>query len=213
MSYKPLRKDLTEFTTKCHFCPKQLSSLKAYVLQNLETNEIVYAGPVCAKRNISNSYTLNNVPDFTKFTLPNGSNTGGSTGDKITTTQVVDLNKKAVEYLVLRENKLAKEFNCSYKILKNYYTKYVKENLDAKEIQHIINIERKSPHNLKLQTLQKCYNYLFWIDVAMSKLPIEKRTFLKSIRSYILKNRKLKEQQLKGLNNWLEFIKGVPQLK
>lgn len=49
MGYQPLRKDLTETTEKCAFCPKHLRSLKAYVLKDIETGEVVLSGPECAK--------------------------------------------------------------------------------------------------------------------------------------------------------------------
>lgn len=69
MPYKPLRKDLTQSTQQCGFCPKMLTSLKAYVLEDSVTGVLKYAGPVCAKANVGANYSLADVPDLTKYTL------------------------------------------------------------------------------------------------------------------------------------------------
>ena len=145
--YRPIRKDLTETTTKCHFCPKPLRSLTAYILQDVTTGEYVYAGPECAKKNVGNKDFLKKIPDFTRFTAPNksddkGSQTGKGTGSGGRTPLTEeDQRRKAIEYLELRVNKLAKDFSTSHEKLEEYYTDYKNSELSNEAIRHILNID------------------------------------------------------------------------
>ncbi|MNR54128.1 hypothetical protein D3C85_1742630 [compost metagenome] len=66
---------------------------------------------------------------------------------------------------------------------------------------------------MKLDSLQKCYNYLFWIDVGIEKLDEDKRQFLKSIRNIVRERKQLTKKQFEAMNKWLGNIDGVPQLK
>lgn len=213
MPFKPLRKDLTETSRRCDFCPKFLTSLKAYVLEDEETGRTLYAGPVCAKNNVG-SYSLTGIPDLTKFTMPNGDgeNSGGGIGFS-GGGSVVDPRQKALEYLLLREEKLAHVMNTSYSVLEKYYIKTKKEELTENEVRHINNIEAKAPEKLKLLNLQKCYNYLFWLNVGIEKLATEKADYLRSVRNNLINNLEISQNQKIGVNNWLVNISGVPQLK
>lgn len=214
MAYKPLRKDLTETTRKCDFCPHYLTSLKAYVLEEIGTGTIAFAGPTCAKKKIAAEYTLAGLPDITKFTMPNGAGENGACGTGGFGGRTVDEpNRLALEYLVLREEKLAEPMGCSYSVLRNYYIKSKTQILSDEEVRHINNIEAKSPKKLRLANLQKCYNYLFWIDVGIEKLPTDKTEFLRNIRSALVDNGSISENQKVAVNNWLKNIQGVPQLR
>lgn len=217
MVFKPLRKDLTETTRRCDFCPKFLTSLKAYVLEEEESGRIAYAGPTCAKANIGANYTLAGVPDLTKFTLPNGDGEGGAGGTGGTGgsggSASADPNRQALEYLLLREEKLAQEMQTSYSVLKTYYDKSKTESLTDAEIRHINNIEAKAPERLRLANLQKCYNYLFWIDVGIERLPADKTEFLGKIRRALVSNGEITQGQKIAVNKWLKNIPGVPQIK
>jgi hypothetical protein len=66
---------------------------------------------------------------------------------------------------------------------------------------------------LKLASLQRCYNYLFWIDVGINKLPSDKIDFLRSVREDLVNSGRITEAQKKAVNRWLSNIDGVPQLK
>jgi hypothetical protein len=213
MNYKPLRKDLTETTRQCNFCPKHLTSLKAYVLEEINTGKIVYAGPTCTKNNIASDFSLAGIPDFTRYTLPNkeSENCSGGTGgyNGISTD---DPSRRVKEYLELREEKLAEEMQCSDAVLRSYYIKSKIEPLNDNEITHINSIEEKSQEKFKFINLYKCYNYLFWIDVAINKLSGDPK-FLKSIRSTLVSTGKISDKQKDGVNKWLSTIKGFPPLK
>jgi hypothetical protein len=211
MPYQVIRRDLTETTRKCDFCPQYLTSLKAYVLKDLETGKLTYAGPTCAKKNAREGST-SGIPDLTKFTLSNNHREGGSSGGRGGASDV-DPEKNAIEYLVLRECKLVEELNCSYSVLKKYYGKYSSQGLSEPDIRHINNIAAKAPYSLSPAALQRIYNYLFWIDVAVKKLPAEKTNFLAGVRKTIIEKGKISEQQTSSMNKWLENIDGVPQLK
>lgn len=214
MAYKPLRKDLTETTRRCDFCPKFLTSLKAYVLEEEGSGRIAYAGPTCAKDNIGTNYTLAEIPDLTRFTLPNGKSEGGAGGSGGSGGSTsADSNRQALEYLLLREEKLAEEMQASYLALRNYYIKSKIESLTDAELRHINNIEAKAPGKFRLANLQKCYNYLFWIDVGIERLPAEKTEFLSNIRRVLVSNGEITQSQKTAANKWLKNIQGVPQLK
>ena len=114
---------------------------------------------------------------------------------------------------MLRENKLVNELKCSYSVLKEYYEKLNSQGLSRSDIQHINNISAKAPDNLSPLTLQKIYNYLFWIDVGIEKLPSEKTAFLVGVRKTIISKGRITEKQKTSINKWLEHINGVPQLK
>ncbi len=214
MSYKPLRKDLTETTRKCDLCPRYLTSLKAYVLEEEGSGRIVYAGPNCAKKSISTNYSLTGIPDLTKFTLPNGrgkegnGGTGGSGGSNTR-----DPDRQALEYVLLREEKLADEMHTSCQVLKNYYIESKTGALTEDAVRHIINFEAKAPEKLRLASLQKCYNYLFWIDVGIKRLPADKGEYLRSVRQTLIKSGDISLAQKLAVNKWLAKISGVPQLK
>lgn len=216
MAYKLLYRDLTETTKKCDFCPKYLTSLKAYVLKDDKTGEIFYAGPTCAKKN-SIDDTLSGIPDLTKFTSTKedcgtilaSSNGSGNQGRG----QPQSPDKKAIEYLILREEKLINDLKCSYSVLKNYFEALKKRDLTESEVSHINNIEQKAPDHLSLRSLQLTYNYLFWIDVALNKLPSEKSGFLLSIQATLRSKGSISENQKAAVNKWLENIDGVPQLR
>jgi hypothetical protein len=211
VKYQVIRRDLTETTRKCDFCPKNLTSLKAYVLKSLETGELSYAGPTCAKNNAGED-ALSGVPDLTKFTLSANDREGGGTGGRSGASEDNPI-KKAIEYLMLREHKLAKELKCSYSVLKEYYEKHNSDGLSESDISHINRIAAKAPEDLRLPALQRIYNYLFWIDVAINKLPLEKTDFLTGVRSTIVSKGKISERQTSSINKWLGNIDGVPQLK
>ncbi len=214
MSYRPLRKDLTETSEKCAFCSRYLKSLKAYVLQDIKTGEVVFSGPDCAKKNLAVGHSLKGIPDLTKFTSATASRSSTSSGGGNTGTRHTDIERQsAIEYLCLRESKLSSMINCSYPVLANYYQEYLKGELSEDAIRHIKNIEKKTPESLKLGVLQKCYNYVFWIDIAISRLDEDKRSFLNSIRRTVLARKNLSTDQFISLNAWLKNIDGVPQLK
>ena len=211
VSYKVIRRDLTETTRQCDFCPKYLTSLKVYVLRNSETGELSYAGPTCAKNNAGND-SLSGVPDLTKFTSSTGDREGGGTSGQ-GRNAVDNPEKKALEYLALREEKLVSELKCSYTVLKDYYKKSKTQKLSEPDIRHINNIASKAPENLTLASLQRIYNYLFWIDIAIEKLPKDKTKFLTSVRKALTSKGKISDNQKRAINKWLENIDGVPQLK
>lgn len=212
MSYRPIRKDLTEIGEECFFCDTHLRSLKAYVLQDISSGQLVVAGPVCAQRHISSDFTLKGLPDLTKFTSATGSREPGGSGGSGGGSFEAD-RRKAIEYLQLREDKLCDEISCSWHVLKDYYQFYLAGELDDNAVNHINNIEKKAPNELRLSVLQKCYNYLFWIDVALSKSDPNKSDFLKSIRRYVVEREPLSKKQFETLNTILGRLKGVPQLK
>jgi hypothetical protein len=189
-----------------------LRSLKAYILEDLETGELYYAGPVCAE-NKAGKDALTGAPDLTKFTMTMGESerggSGGPGGNAVTEFAV----KRAIEYLILREDKLVDELNCSYQVLKDYYDRYSMGELSESDARHINNIASKAPDSLTPAALQKIYNYLFWLDVAIQKLDKEKTDFLVGVRNSIASRGKVTENQKNGINKWLINIDGVPQVK
>ena len=214
MAYRALRRDLTEETQKCHFCPNHLTSLKAYVLEDLEDGRLVFAGPTCARNHIGPGESLSNLPDLTKFTDTadeRGGTGGGGAGGGAGKDR--DDRKFALEYLLLREHKLADELRCSYPPLREYYIQSLSRPLTDTEISHIVNIEAKAPESLRLIALQRCYNYLFWIDAAIARLQAGKTDFLLNVRSTLIRKREISPAQKDGVNGWLKNIAGVPQLK
>ncbi|MCP4488445.1 MAG: hypothetical protein GY820_14150 [Gammaproteobacteria bacterium] len=215
MKYKPLRRDLTEFTEKCHFCLRPLHSMKAFVFEIVETGETVYSGPVCAEKFVESKEILKELPDLTKFTLAMKEGGKRTAGHEIVrgARRENSKRKKALEYLELREGKLAPDFSTSYKPMKAYYLKGKNSQLSDDEIQHILNIENKAPENLRLENLQRCYNYVFWIDIALAKIGEKAQDFFPGVRSYLVNNFKITPKQKEGINNWLKNQKGIPQLK
>lgn len=212
MSYQPLYRDLTEAAEKCHFCHKCLTSLKAYVLKDLNVGNVVFAGPYCAKNNIDSNMRLQDLPDLTKYTDSINDRQGG-VGGRGGTTDANNDRKRAIEYLVLREEKLVNALNTSYPLLKTYYEKMQFLELTDNEVKHINNIEANAPQILKLTRLQKCYNYYYWIDIGIKRLGPTANGYLKSIQAMLVKNHDIPPDKLKATNKWLMHIDGVPQLK
>lgn len=214
MSYVLLRKDLTETTRKCWFCSKSLTSLKAYVLRNCITGDEVYAGPKCTKKHIASEHDFSEIPDLTRFTVGDEASGATKEGSKRGHSPTHDSHKKwAMEYLILREEKLSEELKCSYSVLKKYLMKSREIGLTSEDVRHVNNIEAKAPEELRLENLQRCYNYLFWIDKALKALPEEKREFLQGVRTTLVKKKCIKPKQKEGTNKWLRNIPGLPQLR
>lgn len=212
MKYKALQRDLTESTEKCYFCGRPLRSLTAYILKETNSDNMVYSGRKCAADNIDDPSSLSDIPDFTRYTKvtsqSDGSGGSGGTGGA----NVVNTKRNAMEYLILREDKLREIPNCSYHVLKKYYEKSRKQELSEDELEHINNIEAKAPGRIRRQTLHKIYNYLFWIDVAIEKLSPKERQFLEGIRAYIIEKSRITKAQKVGVNNWLKNIDGCPSI-
>jgi hypothetical protein len=213
MYYKIVRRDLISEVRKCDLCPNKLTSFKAYVLQHDVTGEIKFAGPKCALKNISKGESLDDCPDFTNFTVNLQTHDGGGHGNASSKDVVDDAKQRAIEYLMLREEILSEEFKCTYHVLEMLYQKHKNEGLSPEDVKHINNIEAKAPQDLKLSHLKKIYNYLFWINVAISRTQENKANFLIDVRKSIIKFKKMTENQKKAINKWLERIDGVPQLK
>ncbi|BCS52663.1 hypothetical protein GSbR_04990 [Geobacter sp. SVR] len=173
---------------------------------------IVYSGPNCAEKNIDPATTLKDLPDLTKFTSSAAGGPGGSGGSGSSGSHASD-RKRAIEYLVLREEKLVSSFNTSYTVLKAYYNKMQTTELTDEEIKHINIIESHAPQALKLTQLQKCYNYNFWLEVGIKRLGPQDNGYLKGIRDILIKNHDIPADKLKATNKWLKNIDGVPQLK
>ncbi|MFV8411852.1 hypothetical protein [Vibrio owensii] len=165
------------------------------------------------KKHLAEGFSLKGIPDLNKYTSATGSGSGGSgCGGGSSSSNNAD-EKRAIEYLELRERKLADKINCSWEVLADFYSSYLQGNLTEGNIKSINNIERKAPESLRLDALQKCYNYLFWIDVGIERLDENKREFLLSIRETVRARRPLSTAQFDAMNKWLEHIDGVPQLK
>lgn len=218
MSYKPLRRDLTNGKEICFFCRKPLSSLKAYVLECVDIKATVLSGKFCANKNIASVYSLKSIPDLTKYTSEMSNKEMGKrrkSGLRGSTTSMDEEHnmKRAIEYLELRECKLTESFNTSYDILRNYYFTYKDgRKLEDDALRHILNIENKAPESLKLNNLHRCYNYYFWINVGIERLGADADKYLVSVRDYLIRNLEITEKQKVAVNKWLEHLEGVPQL-
>jgi hypothetical protein len=212
MQYKLLRKDFIEPNIICHFCRRKLTSLKAYFLQNKNTNELVCAGPDCAEKNKAEEENLYDIPDFAKIIIDNDTekHDGAKEGKRET---VSNQKRKALEYLFLREEKLNYNFKYSYEKLRKYYLLLKERDLTEGEISHINNIEAKAPPKLKLYQLQECYTCLFWIDFAIPHATEKDAQFIKSIRDFLIATGHITEKQKNAINNCLKKIEGAPQLK
>lgn len=215
MSYIVIRKDLTMGLQKCDLCSRPLNSLKAYVMEDTLTGKIILAGPTCALKNLADGYSLSGVPDFSTFTETVNTHLGGGHGN-VGSKNVVDQDdqekQRALEYLLLREEKLPKEMKLSYKALYDVYKKNKINELPLEKIKFINNFEAKAPVNLKLSSLKKIYNDLHWIDVGISQIPAGK-TFFSSIRKSLIEKQNLSTKQIDGVNKWLIHIPSVPPLK
>lgn len=207
MVYSLLRKDLIPIDTKCEFCSKTLKSGKGYLLIS-DLGSYVYAGKKCAMNNSSNGGTINKLPDLTRYTIsPEDENVnpplmpGGHGGRPANTP--ADEVRQASEYLILRQQSLKPYLpGISYSGFDKYYLSYQESTLDDKAVRHIINVEKKAPDKLKLKTLQKCYNYLFWIDVAIQRIGEDHKgtEFLQGVRDYMIKNYSITDIQKDGVN-------------
>lgn len=220
MIYSLLRKDLVSIDTKCEFCNRTLKSGKAYLLIS-DLGSYVFAGKHCAIKNSSNGEAVNKLPNLTRYTISPEDETdhapiviGGHGGRPLKSAS--DDYRKAVEYLILRQQLLRPYLpSISYSGFDEYYLSYQNNTIDEKAIRHIVNIENKAPTKLKLSTLQKCYNYIFWIDVAIDKIGEEHQgiPFLQGVRKHLVKNYSITNDQKDGVNKWLQHIESVALLK
>ena len=213
MSYKIIKRDLIREIRKCDLCLRSLNSFKAYFLEDAITGKIILAGPKCALNNINEGESLADFPDFTNFTTTLQTHDGGGHGSSGREDTVDNAKQRALEYLILREELLPKELKYSYHVLAKLYQKNKLEGLSSDDVKHINHIETKAPEDLKLSHLKKIYNYLFWIDVAISRIPEDKASYLIDVRKSIIKYKNITENQKKAINKWLKRIDGVPQLK
>ncbi|EPE7141548.1 hypothetical protein ACSOXU_001323 [Campylobacter jejuni] len=205
-----VKKDFIAFNKKSFCQDRLLTSGKAYYLHYKNNNKFCgYAGKECVRQKCSND--LNTIPDFTKSLISNfKKETKIIQGKKHT--HGINLSKSdismAIEYVVLRQNKLKKFKKANYFILNNYYKEYLNTNtLSLNSTKHILNIEAKAPLHFKLENLLTCYAYQYKILLALKNIPINKREYLISILSNLRQYYTLTDKQIEGLKEWFKRIK------
>jgi hypothetical protein len=208
-----IKKDFVPEDTESYCNKRVLSSGKAYFLQDNFGN-IHYAGKQCAEQYSNTNLSL--IPDLTKSLISNkeGSHSGG--GSSAGGSSTVDNSEAvAITYILLREEKLNDfqfgEKSLSYTVLKSYYEKYtLDKKLETKDVQHILNIEKKAPVSLSLKNLSTCYAYQFILERTLNYLRINDNKkgiiFIDGLIEYLKKNCKLSIKQIEGLNNWLQYL-------
>ncbi|HEC1746082.1 TPA: hypothetical protein R1699_000418 [Campylobacter lari] len=204
------KKDFVTPNTKSICKNKALTSGKAYYLYYENSNELYgYAGKECTMQNCYND--LNTIPDFTKSLISNSKKDTNISKNRFGCAYNTNLNindiSMAIEYVVLRQDKLKEFEKANYCILNDYYEEYLKTNtLSFNSIKHILNIEAKSPLKFKLDNLLTCYAYEYKILLALKDIPMDKRAYLISILSNLRQYYTLTDKQIEGLKEWFKRI-------
>ncbi|EAJ5701181.1 hypothetical protein I4Q68_001622 [Campylobacter lari] len=205
-----VKKDFIAFNKKSFCQDRLLTSGKAYYLHYKDNNEFCgYAGKECVRQKCSND--LNTIPDFTKSLISNSKKDTNVSENRFgctynTNTNINDISM-AIEYVVLRQDKLKEFEKANYCVLNDYYEEYLKTNtLSLNSIKHILNIEAKSPLKFKLDNLLTCYAYEYKILLALKDIPMDKRAYLISILSNLRQYYTLTDKQIEGLKEWFKRI-------
>lgn len=208
-----IKKDFVPEDTESYCNKRVLSSGKAYFLQDNFGN-IHYAGKQCTEQYSNTNLSL--IPDLTKSLISNREGSHSSGGSSIGGGKSLDNSESvAITYILLREEKLNEyQFegkSLSYSVLKSYYDKYkIDKKLEVKDIQHILNIEKKAPISLSLNNLSTCYAYEFILERTLNYLRINNKEkgvlFVDGLIGYLKKNCKLSIKQIEGLKNWLQYL-------
>ncbi|MEE8056752.1 MAG: hypothetical protein V3T17_02785 [Pseudomonadales bacterium] len=192
----------------CHFCSRPLPSGKVLFLHQDRGDPPVPAGPVCGIKHAGKKNS--DTPDIASqiiidgFTQPTLNNP-----DKTTKIQ-------AIEYLVLRGNRLADARGIGMPKLKLLYLKYLSNKLADDDIRYLINLNEHNKSKLPtltLDNLKSCYVYHYWIGVALKQANDAGVSFLKDIDKYLLENLFLSNGQILSLNNWFGYLNGIPDLE
>ncbi|MFG5140124.1 hypothetical protein O8I32_07440 [Campylobacter lari] len=206
-----VKKDFIAFNKKSFCQDRLLTSGKAYYLYYKDNNEFCgYAGKECVRQKCSND--LNTIPDFTKSLISNSKKDTNVSENRFGCTYNTNINTNdismAIEYVVLRQDKLKEFEKANYCVLNDYYEEYLKTNtLSLNSIKHILNIEAKSPLKFKLDNLLTCYAYEYKILLALEYIPQEKREYLTDILAKLRKYYTLTHDQVCGLKKWFENIR------
>lgn len=206
-----VKKDFVPEYTKSYHYGKKLTSGKAYYLKD-DNGNTYYASKYYVDKYLN--VDLSKIPDLTTSLISMTVNE-----NSINKTHTENRNKfnhdksNAIAYIILRQEKLT-QYNLSYEPLKKYYDKYISDgNLDDKDINHIINIEKRakqSDSKLSLYNLRTCYAYEFILKRTLNYLEqnqkIDGVKFINSLIFYLRKNYTLSENQIKGLQNRLHYL-------
>lgn len=205
MKGRVLRKDFLEEGEKCVICNKTLKSGKGYYVQ-IERKDFVllgFAGKECAKKIEKD---LTKLPDLT-HSLKTKRNVNQQK------TEEEKQSQKAIEYLLLRQDKLKNyrfengKRSVFRKDLENYKKAYDESGiLEEDEIEHLLNIEKKVPPIIGYENLSICYAYEYKIRLALKHIKPEKQAYLKSKLAFLKNNCFLKKEDLVGIERWFENI-------
>ncbi|ASM38964.1 MAG: hypothetical protein SPI03_02865 [Campylobacter sputorum] len=207
-----VKKDFVLEYTKSYHYGKKLTSGKAYYLKD-DNGNTYYASKYYIDKYLN--VDLSKIPDLTTSLISMTTNE-----NSINKTHTGNDNKfnhdksNAITYIILRQEKLIEYNLSSYEPLKKYYDKYISDgNLNDKDINHIINIEKRAKQRntkLSLYNLRTCYAYEFILKRTLNYLEQNQKTngvkFITSLISYLRKNYTLSENQIKGLENWLDYL-------
>ncbi|MBW3775630.1 hypothetical protein GL272_01510 [Aeromonas veronii] len=209
-----LKKDFVNEDTES-YCGtgRILSSGTAYYMQ--DANGVIhYGGRHCAEMHGKNN--IKDVPDLTKSLVSLAGAGAGAGAGAANNDQKKSL---AIAYLLLREE-LLHDFNLnnrplSYVTLNNYYRTYLQNgNLSDNDIKHILNIEsystKKIDKKLSLKNLSTCHAYNFILDRICAYLIKNNKedgiSFVTSLKKHLRKNCCLTQNQIDGLNRWIQYL-------
>lgn len=215
MPYYPVRKDFA-FDVRCHAnCGHKLRSNVATILRDENGKEYPF-GKTCARKQLDAAgiEQLRRSPDFTKA-APGQEREGGPrnpgdrTGGEARDDETVKF-RRAVTYLLLRQDRLAHVPGAHYDVLEQYHTAYLAERTFSEAaIRHITNIERKAASGkYGFDNLQAVYAFDQCIGRAIHEVPEDRRGFLTDIQQYLRDNLYLTQGQVNGLDQWLRRIDG-----
>jgi len=214
MPYIPLRKDFV-FDVKCHVCPRALTSNVAIILCDNQGREYPY-GPTCVRKELDKDglAKLKSIPDFTKAAPGEeheGRKTGGGGpgGAGYPDNQVARM-RRAVTYLLLRQERLAHISGATYEPLAAYADDYGQRRmLSGGAISHVLNIARKcADGKYGFDNLQTVYAYDRCIDRILQATPPAKQEWLNDVQASLRRNLYLSEKQAQGVENWFSNIPG-----
>ncbi len=162
----PVRKDFV-FDATCHVCPRHLTSNIATVLSDELGREFPF-GPTCARNNLDEEglRLLRRIPDFTKAAPreereSGRGGVGGSGGARAPHDDQDRRFRRAVTYMLLRQERLKHIPEAGYRAFSDYSASYRENNtITDAAINHILNVDRKNAGSrYDFDNLQAVYAY------------------------------------------------------
>lgn len=198
--WQPLRKDFVADGTPCHRgC--RLRSGTAIIMRDTATEKEHAFGPDCASNALG--HPVGPIPDLTRGQIAGTQGGGNGVGGVGGKNSGINREQRALEYLILRADRLAHIPNLRFHVLDQAYAEYKATGVVQTPIVESI-MNKCRANDLSAENVQNVYAYdaaLKLLETALANT--EKANFLASLRADLHRRLRLTKGQCEAVNRFL----------